>query len=97
MSGGTPLLTEAKSIRGTMERKLKNGKEYRFEQVFENYIVAYCFYFGKWNPLSIDFKSWDEVENFCNKIDYDVEHPKEWKPSDVPTDYYGRQGVYYGD
>lgn len=80
-----------------MERELKNGKKYRFEQLFSDFIKAYCFYDGKWNPLAVDFRSWEEVELWCDKLEYNFEHPQVWKPAEVPQDYYGREGVYFGD
>lgn len=80
-----------------MERTLKNGKKYRFEEIFKDYIKTYCYYDGKWNPLTVSFKTWKEAEAWCDKMDYDFEHPRVWKPAEVPADYYGDTTRYYGD
>lgn len=80
-----------------MERELKNGKRYRFTEIFRDYIRMEVFEKDRWNPNSKDFRTWGEVEEFCNKINYDAEHPKPIVNIQIPSDYYGRPGVYYGD
>lgn len=51
-----------------MERTLNNGYTYYFYKIFDDYIVADCFYGGKWNRISRTFNSMDEVELWCNEI-----------------------------
>jgi hypothetical protein len=98
MSGGTRTTEDSEGLTGNyMERKLKNGKEYRFEEIFKGYITTYCLYDGKWNHITASFHSWEEVDKWCEKLDYDFEHPKVWKPADVPADYYDDTTRYYGD
>ena len=78
-----------------METTLNNGKTYRFEEIFKNYITAYCFYDGVWNRLGVDFENWNEVNAWIEKMNA----PVETKPMnyEIPADYYGVRGCYYGD
>lgn len=80
-----------------MERTLKNGKRYRFEEIWSGFIKTYCLFNDKWNPLTVSFRNWDEVNAWCGKMDYDYEHPQEWKTTEVPQDYYNDCSKWYGD
>ena len=80
-----------------IERELKNGKRYSFTELFKGYIQVYCYYGNDWHQLTNTFKSWEEVDEWCSKMDYDFEHPKEWTPSAPPSDYYDDCRRYYGD
>ena len=51
----------------------------------------------RWNPNSKDFHTWQEVDNFCNKINQNAEHTQPICNIQIPVDYYGVQGRYYGD
>lgn len=80
----------------TIERTLNNKLTYRFTEVFTNFISTYCFYDNKWNHISKDFKSWEEVDKWCDEMNA-PKKPVSFEPVEVPDDYYGRPGVYYGD
>ena len=47
------------------------------------------------------FKDEDEAKEFMTwkiaKFEIDQEHFKNFIPCEVPADYYGRSGVYFGD
>lgn len=77
-----------------METTLNNGKTYRFEEIFKNYITAYCFYDGVWNRLGVDFENWNEVNAWIEKMNA----PKTYTmPVEMTNkDYFSCTG-YYGD
>ena len=81
----------------TMEKTLKNGKQYSFNEIWRGHITAYCFYDNRWNPLSISFKTWDEVKEWCDEQDRKFENPVEWKPATPPANYYEDTTRYFGD
>lgn len=83
-----------------MERTLKNGKRYRFEEIWSGFIKTYCLFNDKWNPLTVSFRNWDEVNAWCGKMDYDYEHPKFTAvnfTSCPPDNEYSDFTKYYGD
>ena len=43
------------------------------------------------------FGSIAEANAYLDKIDERVAHPIEFKPCEIPADYYGVAGRYYGD
>lgn len=74
---------------------LNNGTEYEFIEIFPNFISTYCKWGEKWNHISKDFRSWDEVNAWVNEMNA----PK--KPYTMPvemsnSEYYSITG-YYGD
>ena len=79
-----------------------NGRKYRFTECpfyrGETYIYSEFFWDGKWNRLCRDFKSLDEAKKFTEEINRQYSQPAPYFTSfDVPDDYYGVRGRYYGD
>ena len=81
-----------------MERTLKNGTRYSIYELFKGYVVMDAFYNGKWNRLTRNFKSIDEAMKWCDKEDYEFEHPAPDVPmTPVPDDYYDDTRRFFGD
>lgn len=77
-----------------MEKKLNNGMTYRFEEIFPNFIATYCFYDGRWNSVSKNFHSWQEVNNWVEEMNA----PKTYsKPVEMSANEYYSITGYYGD
>ena len=79
------------------ELTLKNGNQYRFVQIWPDYIAAYCRYMEKWNRLTLTFCDWNEVKAWAEKQNYDFEHSNRIFESEPPADYYKDNTRYYGD
>ena len=71
-----------------------NGKNYEVVEAFTNHIVTYCEIGDKWVELTRTFSSWEEVDEWKNKM----EHPQNTIVNlSCPTDEYDNTGKYYGD
>lgn len=77
-----------------METTLNNGTTYRFEEIFKGFISTYCFYDGKWNHISKNFHSWDEVNTWIEEMNAPKTYTMHVEMS--ANDYYSITG-YYGD
>lgn len=77
-----------------METTLNNGKTYRFEEIFKGFISTYCFYDGKWNHISKNFHSWNEVNTWIKEMNAPKTYTMNFEMS--ANDYYSITG-YYGD
>lgn len=79
----------------TIEMTTKDGRRYQFVEVFPNFISTYAWYDNKFNHISRDFKSFDEAAAWIDELN----KPQEWKhvKLEIPADYYGVRGRYYGD
>lgn len=76
------------------EITLNNGTEYKFIEIFPNFISTYCLYDGKWNHISKNFHNWDEVNNWVDEMNEPETFSMPVKMSS--SEYYSITG-YYGD
>lgn len=77
-----------------METTLNNGMAYRFEEIFKGFISTYCFYDKKWNHISKDFRSWDEVNAWIEEMNAPMTHSMH---TEMPASGYYSITGYYGD
>ena len=87
----------------TIERKSLNGYTYRFVEwmMFGKPFVSTYFKREKdtkFSPCSKTFNSLDEANAWVDERDIAALAPKqEYVPVEIPADYYGVRGRYYGD
>lgn len=91
------------STEKTIEVSAANGFRYQFVE-FLGHILTYYWdtCYGKWMRNSKTFNTFDEAiawaEDFGKKETKAVEITPEYlKAFEVPDDYYGVRGRYYGD
>lgn len=76
------------------EMILNNGTEYKFIEIFPNFISSYCKLGGEWNHISKNFHRWDEVDAWVEKMNA----PKTYSiPVEMSANEYYSITGYYGD
>ena len=74
-----------------------NGYRYQFVE-FLGHIITYAWWDEKWNHIGRDFKNFDEAITWVKHFDEPVESASTMDfPIEIPDDYYGVRGRYYGD
>jgi len=68
-----------------MKRTVK-GRNYEFVEAFKDHIMTYCEIGGKWTELTRTFKTWDEVEKWCEDMEKDK--PATIDYNDIHTNGY---------
>lgn len=87
----------------TLERKSLNGFTYRFVEwmLFGKPTVSTYFKMEKDTKFSSStkiFNTLEEASAWVDELDAKALAPKEeYKPCEIPDDYYGVPGRYYGD
>ena len=87
----------------TLERQSLNGFTYRFVEwmMFGKPFVSTYFKMekdSKFSPCTKTFNSLEEANAWVDAMDAATLAPKpEFKPVEIPADYYGVPGRYYGD
>lgn len=82
----------------TYNRTTLNGTEWIVERGFLGGFALYMKnYKGDWQFSGYTFKTMEDAVKHLDEIDYKVSRPIEFKPCEVPADYYGVRGRYYGD
>lgn len=87
----------------TLERKSLNGITYQFVEwmIFGHKTVSTYFKMHndkKFSPCTRSFNSLEEANAWVDGLDAAALAPKpEYKPVEIPADYYGVRGRYYGD
>ena len=79
----------------TIEMTTTDGRKYQFVQSFCDMVSTYAWYDNKFNHISKTFKSMDEAAAWIEELN----KPQVWEPvkMEIPADYYGVRGRYYGD
>jgi len=82
----------------TYNRTTLNGTEWQI--IADNFGAAlYMHNFGKegFHYSGYYFRSVAEAQAYLDKVDERVSNPVEFRPVEIPADYYGVRGRYYGD
>lgn len=79
----------------TIERTTNDGKRYMFIEHFPHFISTYAWYNDKFNHISKNFHSFEEVDEFIKNLNKPVIISA--APLVIPDNYYGVRGRYYGD
>lgn len=82
----------------TKEVTLSNGVDYRFFDIFPDFIVTECFYDGRWRRIGREFKSFEQADKWVEEMNEKLSKPDEWFKSTAITDNpYNGSGEYCGD
>lgn len=88
----------------TVYRETLDGCKYEFIEMMmfgKPYVISSCYfdYNKRYNHIGLNFNTIEEALEWCDKKDYNYQHPAPVKPFtyEVPSDYYGVRGRYYGD
>lgn len=84
-----------------IETTAANGTMYQFAEVtvLGTVVMAYAWYCGKWNRLSVSFASFDEAQEWLNALNARYEARKNAPKTEYrmpQSGYYSITG-YYGD